>query len=126
MKNIKFKNKIKVLNIYNQKTMSDISYSNNKKVYQMFFILFFFQLFGKVSPQLDNIIQLNYDNYIYNHISINSEGDMIIDSSSSINKERIFYGLKKMGILILALRILIICQLIEKIIQEEMKGKQCL
>ena len=86
MINITFKNKIKVLNIYNQKIMSDISYSNKKKIYQIFLILFLFKLFGKVSPQLDNIIQLNYNNYIYNHISINSEGDMIIDSSSSINK----------------------------------------
>ena len=51
----------------------------------------------KVSPQLNNIIRISDNNYIYNHISINSNGDMVIDSSALNNKERIFYGLKQDG-----------------------------
>ena len=77
--------------------MSDIFYSNKKRFYYFFWLLFLFHQYGKVSPQLNNIIQISYNNYIYNHISINSEGDMIIDSSSRVKKERIFYGLKKNG-----------------------------
>ena len=49
------------------------------------------------SPSLNNIIQLSDDNFIYNHISINSKGDMIIDTSSLASEKRIFYGLKKNG-----------------------------
>ena len=54
-------------------------------------------MISKVSPQLNNIIKLSDDSYTYNHISINSKGDMVIDSSALNNKERKFYGLKKDG-----------------------------
>lgn len=50
------------------------------------------------SQSLNNIIVLSGDNFIYNHISINSDGDMIIDSTSfPISNERKFFGLKKNG-----------------------------
>ena len=75
----------------------------NPDIYKLgtFFYLIKFiiliQLIQNVSPEINNIILLSDNNFIYNHISINSEGDMIIDTSSSSSGDRKFYGLKKNG-----------------------------
>ena len=65
--------------------------------YSFFELIITFQLILIVSPELNNIIRLSDDNFIFNHISINSNGDMIIDTSSSSSKDRKFYGLKQNG-----------------------------
>ena len=60
-------------------------------------VLWILTIVQNVSPTLNNIIKLSDGNFTYNHISINSKGDMIIDTSSSESGERIFYGIKKDG-----------------------------
>ena len=50
------------------------------------------------SQTLNNIIRLTPPDFIYNHININSFGDMIIDTSSSNGKKRYFYALKNNGL----------------------------
>ena len=77
--------------------MDDLFYYKLRNFYNFINLIFFFQVFISPSPLLNNIIKLSDNNFIYNHISINSKGDMIIDTSSSTNKERKFYGLKKDG-----------------------------
>ena len=72
--------------------------SDNYKLFLLIYFLKFIcllQIIKKVSPQINHIIKLSDDNFIYNHISINSKGDMVIDTSSSSSSERKFYGLKK-------------------------------
>ena len=50
------------------------------------------------SERIDNIIQLAEINFRYNHFSLNSKGDMIIDTTAYPgNNERKFFGLKKNG-----------------------------
>ena len=62
-------------------------------------LLFILSQIKFIFPQiLNNIIRLGDNGFIHNHFSFNSEGDMIIDSSSNpSNKERRFYGLRKNG-----------------------------
>ena len=60
-------------------------------------VLWILTIVQNVSPTLNNIIKLSDGNFTYNHISINSKGDMIIDTSSSESGERKFYGIKKNG-----------------------------
>ena len=60
-------------------------------------LLFILKIVRYISPKLNKIIKLSDNDFIYNHISINSKGDMIIDTSSSSSGERKFYGLKKNG-----------------------------
>ena len=67
------------------------------KFYSFLESICIFQLIINVSPELNYIIRLSDNNFIYNHISINSKGDMLIDTSSSSSRERKFYGLKKNG-----------------------------
>jgi len=63
----------------------------------LFLLLFQYQFVSSNSKLLNNIIRLG-NPFIFNHISVNSEGDMIIDSGSEIlTKERKFYGIKKNG-----------------------------
>ena len=53
-----------------------------------------------IDTKLNKINLLSNENCIYNHISITSKGDLIIDLSSSLEnkkKERIFYGLNSKG-----------------------------
>ena len=60
-------------------------------------LLFIIKNVHNIPPGLNNIVKLSDDNFIYNHISINSKGDMIIDTSSAESGERKFYGIKKNG-----------------------------
>ena len=60
-------------------------------------LLFILKTVQNISPTLNNIIKLSDDDFIYNHISINSKGDMIIDTSSSTSEKRKFYGIKRDG-----------------------------
>ena len=63
----------------------------------LFLLLFQYQFILENSKLLNNIIRLG-NPFIFNHISVNSEGDMIIDSESvQLTKERKFYGIKKNG-----------------------------
>ena len=66
----------------------------NAKKYIFIIIL---RIINIVIPKLlNNIIELADHRYAYSHISFNSNGDMIIDSSTTNNSgERKFYGLKK-------------------------------
>ena len=50
------------------------------------------------SQLINNIIELGGENFRYNHFSLSSKGDMIIDTSAYPgNNERRFFGLKKNG-----------------------------
>ena len=64
-----------------------------------FNILIIFQLINISKSQLiNNIIKLGEENATYSHFSFNSNGDMIIDTTSfPVNKERFFFGLKQNG-----------------------------
>ena len=67
---------------------------------QIYIFLIVFQIIISIvnSNLLNNIIELANHQFVYSHISFNSNGDMIIDSSSKNNiDERKFYGLKKNG-----------------------------
>ena len=68
----------------------------NAKIYISIIIL---RIINIIIPKLlNNIIELANHKFAYSHISFNSNGDMIIDSSSKNNThERKFYGLKKNG-----------------------------
>ena len=74
---------------------------SHKYHYYYFYIKFLFilQSINIVIPNLlNNIIQLGGEKFRYSHFSFNSNGDMIVDTSSfPITKERRFYGLKKNG-----------------------------
>ena len=66
----------------------------------VFFEFVVFLIEAKFSFQniINNIIHLGGENFRYNHFSLNSKGDMIIDTSAFPgNKERRFFGLKKNG-----------------------------
>ena len=66
----------------------------------VFFEFVVFLIEAKFSFQniINNIIYLGGENFRYNHFSLNSKGDMIIDTSAFPgNKERRFFGLKKNG-----------------------------
>ena len=64
----------------------------------LFIIAFSFQIIPTKSQIIDNIIRLAPNPYRYNHISFNSEGDMVIDIESyPLEKARKFYGIKKNG-----------------------------
>ena len=69
--------------------------------YKYFFTEFLLFLIGpKFSFQklINNIIYLGGENFRYNHFSLNSKGDMIIDTTAFPgNNERRFFGLKKNG-----------------------------
>ena len=77
----------------------------NKYVIGVFYNYFFtgfllFLIVPKSSFQklINNIIYLGGENFRYNHFSLNSKGDMIIDTTSFPgNNERRFFGLKKNG-----------------------------
>ena len=77
----------------------------NKYVIGVFFNYFFTEiLFFLIGPKssfqklLNNIIYLGGENFRYNHFSLNSKGDMIIDTTAFPgNNERRFFGLKKNG-----------------------------
>ena len=61
------------------------------------FILFIKSKFS-FSQVINNIIPLGGENFRYNHFSINSKGDMIIDTTASPgNNERRFFGIKRNG-----------------------------
>ena len=56
---------------------------------------------------LNDIISLNDFKLRYNNFAINSNGDLILETSSQNNREiRLFYGLKKMEIFILKMKIM--------------------
>jgi hypothetical protein len=79
--------------------MNKVYYYNN---YFNCFIIELFIIFVSLNivfPQLlNNIIRLGDDNFRYSHLSINSNGDMIVDSESyPTSQERRFFGLKKNG-----------------------------
>jgi len=69
--------------------------------YNCFFIKFLLYLIdSKFSFQklINNIIYLGEENFRYNHFSLNSKGDMIINTTAFPgNNERRFFGLKKNG-----------------------------
>ena len=77
----------------------------NKYIGILSFNNFFFHLlilllkFNFSFPQIiNNIIKLGGKNFRYNHFSLNSKGDMIIDTTANPgNNERRFFGLKKNG-----------------------------
>ena len=73
-------------------------YKNNLSIWFYFNILITFQLINIAKSQLiNNIIKLGENNFTYSHFSFNSNGDMIIDTSTfPVNKERFFFGLNKM------------------------------
>ena len=74
------------------------SYDNRLPIFFYFVMLLcLLQLIQKVSPEINSLITLSEDNFIYTHISINSNGDMVIDTSSLSSEERRLYGLKKNG-----------------------------
>ena len=79
--------------------MNKVYYCN--KFWNCFIIELFiiFVSLNIVFPQLlNNIIRLGDDNFRYSHLSINSNGDMIVDSESyPTSQERRFFGLKKNG-----------------------------
>ena len=77
--------------------MKDFYYLESSKFFSFLGLICIFQLIINVSPKLNNIIRLGDKDFTYNHISINSKGDMVIDTSSQSSKERKFYGLKKNG-----------------------------
>ena len=56
---------------------------------------------------LNDIISFNDYKLRYNNFAINSNGDLILETSSQNNREiRLFYGLKKMEIFILKMKIM--------------------
>ena len=64
----------------------------------LFIIALAFQIIPIKSQIIDNIIRLAPNPYRYNHISFNSEGDMVIDIESyPLENNRKFYGIKKNG-----------------------------
>ena len=62
------------------------------------FLLFFISTKFTFQKLINNIIYLGGENFRYNHFSLNSKGDMIIDTTAFPgNNERKFFGLKKNG-----------------------------
>ena len=71
---------------------------HNKILFILFIIILNYQYLFTNSQVLDHIIKLGDHPYRYNHFSINSEGDLIIDTESyPLEKIRKFYGIKKNG-----------------------------
>ncbi len=71
-----------------------------------FYILFFLLLLNSItitfSQEINHIIRLGEHPFRYVRISFNSEGDMVADTTAHVdNKERRFFGLKKMVNIIL-------------------------
>ena len=61
-------------------------------IYSFVFLLYLINVVKNTNLthiQLNNIIRLGQNNFAYNHISINSKGDLIIDLSSSTDGNRI-------------------------------------
>ena len=70
----------------------------NALLYIFFGFVFLHQFIQTDSQLLNYIIRLGNNPYRYNHFSINSEGDMVIDTVSyPLQKVRNFYGIKKDG-----------------------------
>ena len=68
--------------------------------YKLFFIILIhiMNIYFSFSDIINNIIPLGGLNFRYNHFSLNSKGDMIIDTTAYPgNNERRFFGLKKNG-----------------------------
>ena len=62
------------------------------------FLIFIIELKWSFNHIINNIIELGGENFRYNRFSLNSKGDMIIDTTSNPgNNERKFFGLKKNG-----------------------------
>ena len=62
------------------------------------FMVFLIEAKFSFQKIINNIIYLGGENFRYNHFSLNSKGDMIIDTTAFPgNKERRFFGLKKNG-----------------------------
>jgi hypothetical protein len=62
------------------------------------FVVFLFEAKFSFQNIINNIIYLGGENFRYNHFSLNSKGDMIIDTTAFPgNNERRFFGLKKNG-----------------------------
>ena len=73
---------------------------NNFSCYTRFFnlLILFFQITFSIEQLINNIIQLGGEDFRYIHFSLNSKGDMIIDTTANpVNNERRFFGLKKNG-----------------------------
>ena len=71
-----------------------------KKISSFFIELFLISILLKAgaSQLLDNIIRLGNENFRYSHFNFNSNGDMVVDTSSyPVSTERRFFGLKKNG-----------------------------
>ena len=64
----------------------------------LFLLILLFRKVFSIEELIDNIIQLGDENFRFNHFSLNSKGDMIIDTTAYPgNNERRFFGLKKNG-----------------------------
>ena len=75
----------------------DINHCHKVVLNMLFIIALAFQIIPIKSQIIDNIIRLAPNPYRYNHISFNSEGDMVIDIESyPLENNRKFYGIKKM------------------------------
>ena len=74
------------------------NFKMNALLYIFFGFVFLHQFIQTDSQLLNYIIRLGNNPYRYNHFSINSEGDMVIDTVSyPLQKVRNFYGIKKDG-----------------------------
>ena len=74
------------------------NFKMNTLLYILFEFVFLHQFIQTDSQLLNYIIRLGNNPYRYNHFSINSEGDMVIDTVSyPLQKVRNFYGIKKNG-----------------------------
>ena len=74
--------------------------ANKKAHYNLILklIIFIFGIKQTIQQIINNIIELGGKDFRYNHFSINSNGDMIIDTTANPgNNERRFFGLKKNG-----------------------------
>ena len=84
--------------------MYSLSFSK-KNIYINYNSIFFIKLIILLqtiniaySQLINNIINLGGENFRYNHFSLSSKGDMVIDTSAYPgNNERRFFGLKKNG-----------------------------
>ena len=71
------------------------------------FLIFIIELKLSFNHIINNIIELGGENFRYNRFSLNSKGDMIIDTTSNPgNNERKFFGLKKMVVHIFLMKII--------------------
>ena len=73
-------------------------FKHTKISFIFFQILFYYQIISSNSQLLNRIIRLADNPYRYNHLSFNSEGDMVIDTESyPETKVRKFFGVTKNG-----------------------------